>query len=107
MLKPVDLHTILPRSFELQRVEQSNQSRSSLAQHEFAKEMLSQSEKLHTQVRQGNESSGSQTVKSDEQSQSKNGNRRYRRFNQAKTVAAQETEEPLDQERGHHIDIKI
>ncbi len=107
MLKPVDLHTILPRSFEIQRVEQSNQSRSSLAQHEFAKEMLHQSEKLHTRVQQGNESSESHTVKSDDQSQSKNGNRRYRRFNPTKTAAAQESEELLDQERGQHIDIKI
>ncbi|TCL66571.1 hypothetical protein EDC14_1015114 [Hydrogenispora ethanolica] len=108
MLKPVDLQTIMPRTFELEKVQQTHNSRPVVDQHEFAKEMLRQSQLFKAQVQQGNESAAGQTIQQNNPEKQKSNGRRYRRFNnKTQSVALEQPEETVDQERGHLIDIKI
>ncbi len=110
MLKPVDLQTVMPRSFELQKVQQTHNIRPALEQHEFAKEMDRLAQQQKVQVQQGSGSAAGQIIEEENPERQKNNGRRYRRFqakNSDNSEAVNSAEDSVSEERGRLIDIKI
>lgn len=108
MLKPVDLQTIMPRSVDLQKVQQINNTRYITEQQAMEKQVIEESEHRQEQVQQGEASSEGNRIR-DEQRQGERKGRRYRRFSDESKQAEIETDEAsnLDDKRGNIIDIKI
>ena len=108
MLKPVDLQTIMPRSFDLQKGQQVNNTRYITEQQEMAKQVIQESQQRKEQVQQGDPSSEGNRIRDDQQPQERK-DRKYRRFASASKKQANEADEGLipDTGRGSVIDIKI
>ncbi len=108
MLKPVDLQTIMPRSVDLQKVQQVNNNRYITEQQDMAKQVIQESQHRQEQVQQGDASAEGNRIRDEEQSGEKKG-RKYRRFKAGQKQEENETDEAsnLDIKRGNIIDIKI
>ena len=109
MFKLVDLQTIMPRTIDLQRAQQIQNNRPLSDQQEFARDAVKQAEARQEQVQHNEASVESNRIHDDALDDSKNRERRYRRYNPKKRLAA-ETEtndETSDSDCGQHIDIKI
>lgn len=111
MLKPVDLQTIMPRSVDLQKIQQMNNMRYVTEQQETAKQAAQESQLRQEQI-QRNEASANSNRIGNEQESGEGKSRKYRRFGAGKKKEQndpKDTEEAsnLDQKRGNIIDIKI
>ncbi len=108
MLKPVDLQTIMPRSIDLQKVQQINNTRYITEQQAMEKQVIEESEHRQEQVQQGNALNEGNRIRGEQQSGEGKG-RKYRRFNEKQKQEETETDETskLDTKRGNIIDIKI
>ncbi len=108
LLKPVDLQTIMPRSVDLQKVEQVNNTRYITEQQEISKQVVRESQLRQEQVQQGGASGEANRIRDDQQSEERK-ERKYRRFSSGQKWEENETEEAsnLDLKRGNIIDIKI
>ncbi|MGE5580930.1 MAG: hypothetical protein ACM3X9_00140 [Bacillota bacterium] len=109
MYKPLDLQTILPRTMDLQRIQQVQNSRPVVDQQEYSREALKQSQIRQERVEQNEASAEGNRVHDDAFNNEKNRSRRYRRYSlKRKPQAVADTPEQADDsERGQHIDIKI
>lgn len=105
MLKPVEILTMLPRSLDVQKVQEINHNRPNLDGQAFANAMTQQYHEHQIQVPANEASNTSNTIHRD---LSENGKRRNpqkdRSHDQKKTA---ETEEVIDTGRGHHIDLTV
>lgn len=108
VLKPVDLQTIMPRSIDLQKVQQINNTRYITEQQAIEKQVVEESKQRQEQVQQGEASSEGNRIGDEQQSERGKG-RKYRRFNDKSKQEETETDETsnLDSKRGNIIDIKI
>jgi hypothetical protein len=109
LLKPLDLQTIMPRTVDLQRIQQTENSRPMLNQQETLREAVKQSQVRQEQVLHNETSSESNRIHEDNDNDERNRERRYRRYGKKKKPAIKEEqpEQANDSERGHNIDIKI
>ncbi len=108
MLKPVDLQTIMPRSVDLQKIQQINNTRYITEQQDIAKQVVQESQHRQEQVQQSDASAEGNRIHDEQQSRERKG-RKYRRYNSGKKQEENDTDEAsnLDQKRGNIIDIKI
>lgn len=108
MLKPVDLQTIMPRSVDLQKIQQMNNTRYITEQQEIEKQVIQESQQRQEQVQQSDASAEGNRIHDQRESEGHKG-RKYRRFSSDKKQEEKETDEAsnLDQKRGNIIDIKI
>jgi hypothetical protein len=110
LLKPVNLQTIIPRSLDVQRMQQINNLRFHLDQVQFAKEMLQSAEECQLKVNQTSAADEGTRIREDASDEpAKHSAPRYRRYNGKKRGAAavESDEQEPEPEPGHHIDIKI
>jgi hypothetical protein len=110
LLKPVDLQTIIPRSIDIQRVQQIHNLRPNHEQVQFARELLQVSKERQLKVNHTTATDEGTRIREDASDEpSKHSSPRYRRFNGKKRVSAENAqgEEDSGPEPGHHIDIKI
>ena len=109
MLKLVDLQTIMPRSIDLQREQQTHNIRPMVDQQETTKEVVKQSLLRQEQVQQNQASGASTRIRSDANDEGQKGqDRRYRRFiKKKKSPLKTEPDKGEELERGQHIDITI
>lgn len=112
MFKPVDFQTIMPRSVDLQRIQQSENSRPVAEQQEFSRELLRRTQLRREQVQKSNAAGEGNRIREDQQEpedQTGSGQPRSRRFRvkEAASEESPETGEAVDTNRGQHIDIKI
>ncbi len=109
LLKPVDFQTLLPRTMDLQRIQQVQNIRPHVDQHEFSREAIRQSQERQEQVQQNDASKEGNRIHDDALDDHKNRERRYRRYGQKpkKNSEEESLETAPDSERGQHIDIKI
>jgi hypothetical protein len=108
MLKPLDLQTVMPRSLDLQRLQQIDQARPVAEQQEMSRETIKQTQLKQGQV-QNNEASGNSNRIRDEDKHRGRG-RHYRRFQNGQEKPETEEEsskQAVDSKRGQHIDFKI
>lgn len=108
MLKPVDLQTIMPRSIDLQKIQQINNTRYITEQQSMEKQVIEESEHRQKQVQQGEASNEGNRIR-DERRQGEQKGRKYRRFSNQSKQGEIKTDEAsnLDDNRGNIIDIKI
>ncbi len=109
MLKPLDLQTIMPRTLDIQRIEQTHNSRPLVSQQELFREAVKQSQEQREQVLQNKASSEGNYIRDDNDTPERNQQRRYRRYGQKKKVDSNpdKIEKAVDTKRGQHIDIKL
>ena len=109
MFKPIDLQTIIPRMVDIQRIEQTHNSRPLVSQQELSREAVKQSQEQQEQVLQNKASSKGNNIRNDDDSSEQKRERRYRRYGQRKKAGSsqEQTEKAVDNERGQHIDIKF
>jgi hypothetical protein len=108
MLKPVDLQTIMPRTVDLQRMQQTQNNRLVVAQQELEREMPRLSQVKQDTVQQGDASAEGNRIEDDALDSQRRRDRRYRRSNQPKNAGQKAEPEKLDDlERGQHLDITI
>jgi hypothetical protein len=106
MLKPVDLQTIMPRSVDLQRVQQAQNNRVVTDQQDFSRELFLRSQTKKVQIQNSEAATEQNKVQEDNAENRKR--RNYRRFGQTKKVAADsEADNSPEEGRGMHIDIKM
>lgn len=108
VLKPVDLQTIMPRSIDLQKVEQVNNTRYITEQQEVSKEVVRESQLRQEQVQQGEAAGEGNRIRDNQQPEERKG-RKYRHYSSDQKHKENETDEAsnLDTKRGNMIDIKI
>jgi hypothetical protein len=108
VLKPVDLQTIMPRSVDLQKVQQISNTRYITEQQAMEKQVIEESEHRQKQVQEGEASSEGNRIR-DERRQGEGKGRKYRRFSNGSKQGEIESDEAsnLDDKRGNIIDIKI
>lgn len=108
MLKPVDLQTIMPRSIDLQKVEQVSNTRYISEQKAMEKQIVEEAKHRQEQVQQGDATGEGNRIREDDQSGEGKG-RKYRRFKDQSKQEETELNEAsnLDTKRGNIIDIKI
>jgi hypothetical protein len=109
LLKPLDLQVIMPRTLDIQRIEQTHNSRPLVSQQEISREAVKQSQQQQEQVLQNKTSSEANSIYDKSDNSERNRGRRYRRFGQRKEtdLNREKAEEAVDTERGQHIDIKL
>ena len=56
MFKPVDLQSFIPRSYDVQKVQAVHQNRPNLERHDFAREMMQQTQERQGQVQKTEQS---------------------------------------------------
>jgi hypothetical protein len=108
MLKPLDLQTVMPRSVDLQRLQQVDQARPIAEQQEMSRETIRQTQLKQEQV-QTNEASQNSNQIHDEEKR-RNRGRHYRRYKDGREEPEKEeetTKQAVDSKRGQHIDFKI
>ncbi|HBE80483.1 MAG TPA: hypothetical protein DDW65_22270 [Firmicutes bacterium] len=107
MLKPLDLQTIMPRTIDIQRIQQTHNSRPIVTQQETLRDAIKQSQVHQEQVQHNDASSKDKSIHDDEDTQ--NRERRYRRYGQRKKndFKDEQSDQVIDSERGQHIDIKM
>lgn len=108
MLKPVDLQTIMPRSIDLQKVQQVSNTRYISEQQAMEKQVVEEAKLRQEQVQQGAAAGEGNRIREEGQSGEGKG-RKYRRFKGQSKQEGTETDEAsnLDTKRGNIIDIKI
>lgn len=109
MLKPLDLQTVMPRSMDLQRMQQIDHSRPVIQQQEDNRDSVKQAQ-LRQEIVQTNEALADPNRIHEQEAERGRGrnNRRYNRFhNKSEKELAAEEEKALDGKRGQHIDIKM
>jgi uncharacterized protein (DUF2344 family) len=110
LLKPLDLQTVMPRSMDLQRMQQIDQSRPVIIQQEESRDSVKQAQ-LRQEIVQTNEAiANPNRIHEQQEREQRRGhnNRRYNRFhNKPEKELAAEEEKAADGQRGQHIDIKI
>jgi hypothetical protein len=108
LLKPLDLQTIMPRTVDIQRIQQTHNSRPIVTQQETLRDAIKQSQEHQEQVQHNDASSMGKRIREDEDDDH-NRERRYRRYGQRKKndFKEEQPEEAIDSERGQHIDIKM
>jgi hypothetical protein len=99
----------MPRSVDLQRIQQTENSRPMLNQQETLREAVKQSQVRQEQVLQNDASSEGNRIHEDNDNDERNRERRYRRYGKKKrpVIKDEQPEQAIDSERGHHIDIKM
>lgn len=109
MLKPLDLQTIIPRSVDVQRLQQIQNQRPVLEQQQFAQELTRFYAERQSRVEQTTASHEGEKIRRDgSDNSSKRSAQRYRRFYGRKKAVGEEEEEVCRQNgTGQHIDIKI
>lgn len=109
LLKPLDLQTIMPRTVDLQRMQQIASSRPITEQQDVSREIDKQSQLRQEQVQNNEASSNSNRIREEESDRRKKRERRYRHYNHDKKAHMEENEldKEDDTDRGRHIDIKI
>jgi hypothetical protein len=93
--------------FDIQRIEQTHNSRPIVSQHEISREAVKQSQERQEQVLQNEASAEGNRVHEDSDDPERNRDRRYRRYGQRKKTELKQPEKATDTDRGHHIDIKL
>ncbi len=106
MLKPVDMHTVFSRSFDLQKVEQVQKSRPVTEQHQFAKDFQHFASLHQTQVQAGNSSAKGNSIRHDESDSNPQKKSKYRRYHKPNSKDEESPSETSEEQIGH-IDIKI
>jgi hypothetical protein len=98
----------MPRTLDVQRIEQTHNSRPLVSQQEILREAVKQSQERQEQVLQNRASGEGERIRDDGETKH-NHERRYRRYGQKKKAAlnAKQPEQAIDAERGRHIDIKM
>jgi hypothetical protein len=99
----------MPRTLDIQRIEQTHNSRPLVSQQELSREAVKQSQAQQEQVLQNKASSEGNYIRGDNETPEQNRERRYRRYGQRKKVDSNpdEVEKAVDTKRGQHIDIKL
>jgi hypothetical protein len=108
MLKPLDLQTVMPRSVEIQRIQQADQARPVAEQQEMSRETIRQTQLKQEQVQQNEAAEYGNRIRDEERH--KNRGRHYRRFQDGQEKPKEEEEtakQAVDSKRGQHIDFKI
>jgi len=108
VLKPVDLQTIMPRSIDLQKVQQVNNTRYISEQQTVEKQVIEESKLRQERVQQGNATAERNRIHDERQTGERKG-RKYRRYNKQSKQEDTEHDEAsqFDTKRGNIIDIKI
>ena len=108
MLKPVDLQTIMPRSIDLQKVQQISNTRYISEQQALEKQVIEEAEDRQKQVQQADAAGEGNRIRKEGQSGEGKG-RKYHRFKDQSKQEETEADEAsnLDNKRGNIIDIKI
>jgi hypothetical protein len=109
LLKPLDLDILIPRMFDVQRIEQTHSSRPIVSQQEISREAVKQSQERQEQVLQNEASAKGNSIHEDGDAPERNRDRRYRRYGQRKKAELNmdQTVKATDTNRGQHIDIKL
>jgi hypothetical protein len=109
LLKPLDLQTIMPRTLDIQRIEQTHNSRPLVSQQEIFREAVKQSQERQEHVLKNEASAQGNRIYDNSDDAERNRERRYRRYGQRKKteLTAKEHDQADDSGRGQHIDIKI
>lgn len=108
MLKPLDLQTVMPRSVDLQKLQQVDQARPIAEQQEMSRETVKQTQHKQEQVQHSETSENSNRIRDEEKHRSRG--RQYRRFQNGREKPEEEEEtkkQAVDSKRGQHIDFKI
>lgn len=108
MLRPLDLQTVLPRSVDIQRMQQIQYAQPVIDQQEVTREVVKRNQLKQEQI-QGNQAAAETNPIRANENHSQHRERRYRRFRRTQRGASQEAESqtPAEPERGRHIDIKF
>lgn len=109
MFKPLDLQTIMPRTLDIQRIEQIHNSRPLVSQQELSREAVKQSQQQREQVLQNKASSEGNSIRDDNETPERDRERRYRRYGRKKKEDSnqEQIQAVIDTKRGQHIDIKL
>ena len=109
MLKPLDLQTIMPRSVDVQRLQQIQNDRPAIEQQQFSRELAHFFAARQTRVERLAPSNEGDKIRQDvSDDPAKQSSSRYRRFYGKKKATQEETAEARPQDGpGQHIDIKI
>ncbi|HYH03234.1 MAG TPA: hypothetical protein VEC37_09045 [Bacillota bacterium] len=109
LLRPLDLQTIIPRSLDVQRLQQIQNQRPAIEQQQFSQELTHFYEERQNRVEQAVASSEGEKIRQDvSDDPSKQSAPRYRRFYGKKKPSDEEqTEIRRPDGPGQHIDIKI
>lgn len=107
MLKPLDLQTMLPRSLDVQRLQQIQNTAPAIQQQQVSRELNQLHRESQNKVMAPPSSASGQAIKDEiPDGSARQSNLRYRRFykkNKPKT----ESEDQNGAGPGQHIDIKI
>lgn len=108
VLKPLDLQTVLPRSVDIQRMQQIQYAQPVIDQQEVTREVVKRNQLKQEQIQNNQATAETNPIRTNENNP-QNRERRYRRFRQTRQGASQESESktPAEPERGQHIDIKF
>ncbi|HEX3044073.1 MAG TPA: hypothetical protein VHY08_04890 [Bacillota bacterium] len=108
MLKPLDLQTVMPRTMDLQKMQQVDHSRPVIQQQEESREGIKQAQ-LRQEIVQTNEAIANPNRIHDQEGEQRRGhsNRRYNRFHNKPEKEVPTEEKAVDGQRGQHIDIKM
>jgi hypothetical protein len=99
----------MPRTFDIQRIEQTHNSRPLVFQQEISREAVKQSQQQQEQVLHNEASGEGNRIHDDSDHTKHNNERRYRRYGQRRK-SGEDMEHPaqaIDSDRGQHIDIKM
>jgi hypothetical protein len=108
MLKPLDLQTIMPRSVDVQRIQQVDKARPIAEQQEMSRETIKQTQLQQEQVQSNQASANNNRIRDEEKH--RNRGRNYRRFQNGREKPEEKeeiTNRVVDSKRGQHIDFKI
>jgi hypothetical protein len=99
----------MPRTVDIQRIQQTQNSRPMLAQQETSREAVKQSQERQEQVQHNDSTAEGNRIHDGNDNDERNRERRYRRYGQKKMpkLKVELPELATDSERGQHIDIKI
>jgi hypothetical protein len=108
MLKPLDLQTIMPRSMDLQRIQQMDQVRPIADQQEMSRETIRQTQLRQEQVYTKEAPANPNRIRDEDNDKRRNHERRYRRYldKEKSDQGKDEMNQAVDSKRGVHIDFK-
>jgi hypothetical protein len=108
MLKPLDLQTIIPRSVDLQRLQQIDQVRPVIDQQEMSRETIRQTQQKQEQVNNKEAPEDTNRIRDEDYDSHRKRERRYHRFQDKKKLEQEDAaNQAVDSKRGQHIDFKV